>query len=379
MYDLLLHGGTLLDPARSMRLRNDVAFSGGRVAVIDDSIPTTQAAECLDCTGKFVSPGWIDLHVHVFAGVSHYGIPPDPYCISKGVTTAVDAGSAGADTFAGLRQYVLDSNETRLYAFLNIASQGMISIEIGELEDIRWANVQKALKCAEDHRDRIVGIKVRLTRGHVVSEASGMKPLHLAREAADALGLPLMVHPQAAWCESLDDILAELKAGDILTHTLHGHAAHTIFDDNGTVRQSVRTAREQGVIFDLAHGVGSFYWEIAERAAEQGFWPDVISSDLHVYNFDGPVFDLATTMSKFLRLGLPLEAVIRRATTTPARIIGREEELGTLSVGAAGDTVVFDVQQGEFEFQDSDGQYRTGMERIIPLHVVRAGQLYHQS
>lgn len=375
-YDLLLQGGTLLDPAQTVHARKDVAFAQGRVAAIADAIPAAQARECLDCSGHFVSPGWIDLHVHVFAGVSHYGIPPDPYCLAHGVTTAVDAGSAGADTFGGLRRYVLEPSQTRLYAFLNIASQGMISIEIGELEDIRWASVPKALACVEAHRDLIVGLKVRLTRGHVVSEASGMRPLHIAREAADAANLPLMVHPQAAWCDALDDVLAVLNEGDILTHSFHGHAAHTVLDTTGKVRPAVRAARERGVIFDVGHGVGSFYWEIAERATAQDFLPDVISSDLHVYNIDGPVFDLATTMSKFLYLGLPLDEVVSRVTVVPAGIIRREAGLGSLAAGAPGDAVVFDVQNGDFMFQDSDGQFRTGRQRIVPCHVIRAGQLY---
>jgi len=375
-YDLLLQGGTLLDPAQAILARKDIAFARGRVSAIADAIPAEQARECLDCRGLFVSPGWIDLHVHVFAGVSHYGIPPDPHCIAHGVTTAVDAGSAGADTFAGLRRYVLEPSQTRLCAFLNIASQGMISIEIGELEDIRWASVPKVLACVEAHRDLIVGLKVRLTRGHVVSEASGMRPLHIAREAADTAGLPLMVHPQAAWCDSLDDILAVLKEGDILTHAFHGHAPHTVLDTTDEVRPAVRAARERGVIFDLGHGVGSFYWDIAERAAAQDFLPDVISSDLHVYNIAGPVFDLATTMSKFLYLGLPLEDIVSRVTVAPAGIIRHEAGLGSLAIGAPGDAVVFDVQRGAFAFHDSGGQIRTGRQRIVTRHVVRAGQLY---
>src|SRR5690349_12637338 len=194
-YDLLLKGGTLVDPAAGLHAPRDVAFADGKVAAVGEDLPRA-AEEVVDCAGLLVSPGMIDLHVHVFAGVSHYGIDPDPHCLARGVTTAVDAGSAGADTFPGFRKYVIDASATRLFAQLNISSQGMLTAEIGELEDLRYANVPKALATIEQHRDVILGVKVRLTRHSIVSEVSGMHPLHRAREAADAAGLPIMVHPQ---------------------------------------------------------------------------------------------------------------------------------------------------------------------------------------
>ncbi|HET9471519.1 MAG TPA: hypothetical protein VFO24_10470, partial [Usitatibacter sp.] len=207
-YDLLLAGGTVLDPAQGLRMAADVAFAGGNVAAVQAGLNRGDAAETVDCSGLLVAPGMIDLHVHVFYGVSHYGIEPDPNCVAKGVTTAVDAGSAGADTFPGFRKYVIDVAATRLYARLNISSMGMLSAAVGELDDLRYASVPKAIATIEEHRDVILGVKVRLTRNQIVSRDAGMRPLYLAREAADAVHLPIMVHPQEAWCESLDDILA---------------------------------------------------------------------------------------------------------------------------------------------------------------------------
>src|SRR5262249_1314729 len=172
------------------------------------------------------------------------------HCIAKGVTTAVDAGSAGADTFPGFRKYVIDASATRLFAQLNISSQGMLTREIGELDDLRYASVPKALATIEHHRDGIRGAKGRLTRHSIVSEAAGIRPLHLAREAADAAGLPIMVHPQDAWCASLDEILAVMRAGDILTHCFHA-ARCGILDDEGRVRKAAREAAERGVVFDV--------------------------------------------------------------------------------------------------------------------------------
>jgi len=376
-YDLLLAGGTLLDPAQGTRAATNVAFAAGNVAAVGPHLSAADAKDTVDCSGRIVAPGMIDLHVHVFWGVSHYGIEPDPHCVAKGVTTAVDAGSAGADTFPGFRKYVIDVSATRLFAQLNISSQGMLTKEIGELDDLRYASVPKAIAMIERHRDVILGVKVRLTRNSIVSRESGIRPLYLAREAADAVRLPIMVHPQDAWCDSLDDILAVMRGGDILTHCFHGDS-HGILDGDGKVRRSVREAIERGVIFDVGHGRGSFSWEVAERALEQGIGPTTISSDLHVYNVAGPVYDLATTVSKFLHLGLSLEGALHKVTATPARVLGMSDQIGTLRVGAWADAVVFDLQQGQFELHDARGETRVGRQRLVPTAVVRGGKLYRE-
>ena len=376
-YDLLLAGGTLLDPAEGTRAATNIAFAAGNVAAVGPHLSAADAEETVECSGRIVAPGMIDLHVHVFWGVSHYGIEPDPHCVAKGVTTAVDAGSAGADTFPGFRKYVIDVSATRLFAQLNISSQGMLTAEIGELDDLRYASVPKAIAMIERHRDVILGVKVRLTRNSIVSRESGIRPLYLAREAADAVRLPIMVHPQDAWCDSLDDILAVMRGGDILTHCFHGDS-HGILDGDGKVRRSVREAIERGVIFDVGHGRGSFSWEVAERALEQGIGPTTISSDLHVYNVAGPVYDLATTVSKFLHLGLSLEGALHKVTATPARVLGMSDQIGTLRVGAWGDAVVFDLQQGQFELHDARGETRVGRQRLVPTAVVRGGKLYRE-
>lgn len=372
-YDLILKGGTLIDPATGLHARRDVAFAGGLVAALGENL--AGGSEVLDCAGRIVAPGMIDLHVHIFWGVSYLGIPADPNCIARGVTTAVDAGSAGADTFPGLRRYVIEASATRLYAMLNIAAQGMLHADIGEFDDLRYSSVPRALATIEQHRDLILGVKVRLTRDTIVSAASGLRPLALAREAADAAGLPIMVHPQEAWCDSIDDVLALMRGGDILTHCFHG-SSHGILDDRGRVRASVLAAMERGVIFDLGHGAGSFSWSVAEQALAQGVAPQTISSDLHAYNVNGPVFDLATTASKFLQLGMSLDDVLARVTAAPARAMGMAGRLGTLQVGAAGDAVVIDLEEGAFPLWDSHGELRTAERRLVPGAVVRAGRVY---
>ncbi|HEX5414186.1 MAG TPA: amidohydrolase/deacetylase family metallohydrolase [Chloroflexota bacterium] len=374
-YDLLISGGTLVDPAAGTHARRDVAFRGGEVVAVADTIAAGEADRVVDASGRVVTPGLIDLHVHVFEGVSHYGIAPDPTCLAHGATTVMDAGSAGADTFPGFRKYVIETSATRIYATLNISSMGMIAERIGELDDLKWASVPRAVETIEQHRDLILGVKVRLTRDSIVGKAAGLIPLFRAREAADAAGLPIMVHPQNAWCESLDDILAVMRGGDILTHSFHGRS-HGILDDAGQIRKSVREARERGVIFDVGHGQGSFSWRVIEAALAQGFPPTTISSDLHHYNVNGPVFDLATTVSKFLALDLALDDALSMVTAVPSRVIGLPDKIGTLAIGAWGDAVVFDLEEGDFPLVDSDGVTRTGRQRLVPRVVVKGGRVY---
>jgi dihydroorotase len=371
-YDLLIKGGRLIDPAQGVSESRDIAFKDGVVAALESDIPAARANDTLDATGLLVAPGMIDLHVHVFEGISHLGVPADASCLAHGATTVVDAGSAGADTFAGFRKYVIEVSATRIYAHLNISSQGMLSPVVGELEDLKWADVPRALEVIESNRDLILGVKVRLTRNSIVEESAGLQPLFLAREAADAAGMPIMVHPQNAWCHSLDNILDVMRDRDILTHSYHG-LSHGILDDQQRIRASVRKARDRGVVFDVGHGAGSFDWEVCQTALSQGFAPDTISSDLHTGNIDGPVFDLATTVTKFLHLGLSLQDSLSRVTAEPARVLGMSE-IGTLAVGSLGDAVILELEEGSFVLTDSRGEQRTGSRRLVPKRVVKGGR-----
>ncbi|MCE2414638.1 amidohydrolase/deacetylase family metallohydrolase [Candidatus Poribacteria bacterium] len=376
-YDLIIKNGTVVDPAQGIHARKDVAFANGRVSAISDDIPTSEAREVLDAEGCFVTPGLIDLHVHVFYGVSHFGIEPDPTCLARGATTVVDAGSAGADTFPGFRKYVIDVSDTRILAQLNISSQGMLTQEIGELENPDYADVGKACQMIEQHRDIILGVKVRLTRETIVGERAKMLPLHRAREAADAAGLPLMVHPQDAWCESIDDILALMGERDILTHCFHDMACG-ILDENDRIRDAVHAAIERGVIFDVGHGAGSFSWDVVQKAMAQGVEPTTISSDLHIYNVHGPVYDLVNVVNKFLYLGMSLDDALAKVTSIPAETILMPGQVGTLAVDAWGDAVIFELREGEFQLVDAHDQVRVGKQILEPVVVVKGGQVYRQ-
>lgn len=377
-YDLLIQGGTLVDPAQGVNAVRDVAFADGEVTAVGEHLAAAEAREVIDASGRYVTPGLIDVHVHVFPGVSFLGVEPDPTCLARGVTTVVDAGSAGADTFPGFRKYVIEVSQTRILAQLNISSQGMLSRHVGEFALPEFADVDACCRMIEAHRDLILGVKVRLTKDSIVSRSAGMSPLHRAREAADAAGLPIMVHPQAAWCDSIDDILKVMKKGDILTHTFHGSACGIMDGDSGKVRASVLDAMERGVILDVGHGAGSFSWDIVETAMAQGVLPMTISSDLHTGNINGPVYDLANVLTKFLHLGLSLDEVLARVTSVPAETILMQDRIGTLAPGAWGDAVVFELREGTYNLEDSQGQVRTGLRSLEPVTVIKAGRVYRK-
>jgi dihydroorotase len=377
-YDLLISGGTLIDVAQELNARRDIAFSNGKVAAVAERIDPTEAAETINADGQIVSPGLIDAHVHVYEGVSHYGINADQTCLAHGATTVVDAGSAGADTFKGFRKYVIEASDTRILAHVNISSMGMIAEEVGELDDIKWASVPKALQAIEANRDVVLGVKVRLTKHSIVGENAGLKPLFLAREAADAAGLPIMVHPQDSWAESLDEVLAVMREGDMMTHMYHG-MRHGILDEDGKVLPSVRAARDRGVNFDVGHGAGSFNWDVCEKAMAQDFAPTTISSDLHAHNVNGPVYDLVTTVSKFLMLGMSLEDALAKVTSVPAKVaVGNHTGIGTLAVGSEGDAVVLEMEEGNYAFEDSHGVFRRSGSRLTVRAVVKGGAVRSQ-
>jgi dihydroorotase len=381
MFDVIVRGGRVVDPSQDLDTIADVGIRGQRIAAIGaDLVATGVRGEVVDARGLVVTPGWIDLHTHVYWGGAPLGIEPDPHCLQRGVTTAVDAGTAGASTFPGFKRYVIDVSATRIVAMLNISMIGMtpdrgaFAEAIGELEDVRLAAVDRAIEVARDYADVITGIKVRMSIAQTGNDAGRAREvLRRARQAADAIGKPIMVHIGLS-AISVDEILSSLVRGDIVTHVYHG-GAEGVLDEGGLVRPSVRAAVERGVNFDVGHGRGSFNWRVARTALEQGLLPGTISSDIHLWNIAGPVFDLATTASKLLHLGLPLPEVVRRVTATPAACIGMAGLLGTLAPGSPADVSVFRLAEGEWTFRDSSLAEETGGMRLEPVAVVRGGRV----
>jgi dihydroorotase len=374
-FDLLIKGGTVIDPAEGIHAPRDVAIAGNRIAEVADEIHTERAQNVIDASGLLVTPGLIDLHVHVWEGVSHYGVPPDPTCLARGVTTAFDAGSAGSDTFPGFKKFIIDVSATRIRAFLHISSQGMLSTDIGELTDIRYADVNKAIQTCESYTEDIVGIKIRMSR-NLVGE-NGRESWNRAREVCEATGLPLMVHPNASPL-SMADMLGELRAGDIVTHCFH-QSDTGILSSEGEILPEVKKANDKGVHFDVGHGQGSFSFDVAESALRQGIVPGTISSDLHVYNVNGPVYDQITTISKFLTLGFTLDEVIEKVTFAPAKAMGMTAEIGSLLEGSCADVSIIQLETGTYEYTDAHGQTRTGEQKLNPVSTIRDGRLYAPS
>jgi dihydroorotase len=273
---------------------------------------------------------------------------------------------------------VIDVSQTRLYALLNISALGLVSGSetvppLGELEDLRYVDAGTAVKMIEKHRDRILGVKVRLSDFLAADGKNEIPALLRAREAAEAVRLPLMVHSPLSSIPT-ERILDQLRPGDILTHCVHGHGAGGIMDDDMKVLPAVRKKVEQGLHLDVGHGRGSFTFQVARAALEQGVVPGSISSDLHTYNLQGPVFDLVTTMDKFLHLGMELYEVVRRVTSTPAKVLGMPEEIGTLKPGAFADIVVLEMQEGEFPLTDTFGLTETGHYHLEPRYIFGGGQ-----
>ncbi len=375
-HSLLVKGGHVIDPSSGLSAFRDIAVSGSKIARIAESIPSADALHVIDAAGRIVTPGWIYIHVHVYDGVAPLGIPADPNCIAKGVTTAIDAGSSGAHTFPGLRQYVIRTARTRILALLNISVVGQSTLSQdnpwGELLDLRYANASLAAKTIERHGDLIVGMKVRLTRN--IAGEHDLEALRRAREAADAAGVPLMVHIGGSH-SSVPEILKLVQPGDVITHSFRGGEGG-ILDDQGHVLEEVLESVAGGVHLDIGHGAGSFSFDTAEAALEKGLLPGTISSDVHQFNVHGPVFDLATTVSKFLYLGLPLESAIRRVTSNPAGVFAQLSHLGALREGAEADIAVFALDDGEFRLTDALGATRTGHQMLRPVATVKAGELY---
>ena len=369
--DLVIAGGTVVDPGNSIRGRLDIGVKNGLITDVSPDLTGRQSNRYIDATGLLVTPGLVDIHTHLYAGVSHYGIDPDETCLARGVTTAVDAGSSGAQTITGFRNLVIERVETNILAFLNLSVLGMITPLVGELEDLRYADPDAAIGAAKKHSDVVVGLKVRLD-GKVVGE-SALPALTIGRAVADQLRLPMMVHILGV-NDPLPSILQFLSRGDIVTHCFHG-GWNGILDGNGELVSGVREAEERGVLFDVGHGAGSFAFSVARRAMDNGLIPDTVSSDLHAYNVDGPVLDLVTTLSKMLHLGMELDEVLLRATSRPAAAIGRYPSVGSLGVGSNADIAVLELQEGTFRFEDSTERSVRGRQRLEPRHVVRLGRL----
>lgn len=375
-YDLLVKGGRVIDPAQQIDMVTDVAVAFGKIARLAPDIRPNAARQVIRAEGKIVTPGLIDIHCHVFPYVGPYGVEADSYCVYRGVTTVVDAGASGCFTFPAFRRYNIERAITRIRALVHVVSIGMVAgstPNMGELEDLRYCVPKMAVECANQNRDVVVGFKIRCSKGYTgPNDLEGAKR---AREAGDEAGLPFMMHIGGSY-SPLPELLTQMKKGDIVTHCFNWHP-NGILDANGKLLPAVIEARQRGVRFDVGHGAGSFSFGTAAKCLDQGFQPDTISTDLYIADLHGPVYDLPTTISKFLLLGMSLPDAIRLTTLNPTETFRFQEEIGTLKPGAVADIGIFEVREGSFEFTDSAHAVRQGRQKLMPVATIRGGEPFY--
>ena len=360
--ELVLTGGTIFDPATGKSGRYDVGFDKGRIAAIGEAINPDAAQKSVDVTGKTIVPGLIDLHTHVYHGGTSLGVHPDNLALEAGVTTFVDAGSAGPGNFIGFHDHIIQQSRSRILAFLNISYAGIFAFDIGigECENMKLCDPATTLDRAQEYQDHIIGIKVRV--GKFTSGGNNIAPLMLAKEASGKLAKPLMSHIDKP-PPSIEEVLGCLGSGDILTHCFRPFPNDPI-DTSGSVKKEVRAARDRGVVFDTGHGRGAFGFESATKMLEQGFEPDVISSDVHSQSIDGPAHNLLHVMSKFMALGMSFEKVIEKTTVAAARAID-QTDIGHMGVGALGDVTILHEEKGQFEYFDVVGERIVSDSKLV--------------
>jgi dihydroorotase len=349
----------------------DVAVKGGKILAVSRDIPEAGARRVVSAKDKIVTPGLIDIHVHCFDGVSS-GANADRTCLSRGVTTVVDAGSVGYPMIGAFIKYVVNTSTTRIFALVDISALGILVGTKDTMRNLDWASSELTAKAAEESKPTVVGIKVRLTQS--IQGSNDIECLKRAIGAAETSHLPLTVHIDDPY-SPLPDILKLLRKGDVFTHFLNGHP-HGVLDANGKILPEVLEARQRGVIFDPAQGSSHFSFDVAEKCLAQNFPPDTISTDLVTLSAFGPVYDLPTQMSKFMALGMNLEKVIELATSKPAGVYDCGLQLGMLKTGSEADVGIFAAREGNFEFADSDRQRRKGHQMLENIAVVRHGQFF---
>lgn len=373
-YDLILRNGHVIDPKNNVDAQRDVAIRDGKIAAIEPSIPANAAKQSVDITGLYLTPGLVDIHVHIFTGLRHnawgngdLSVPVDPMSIPYGVTTVADAGSSGWRDFPEFRRRIIDYARTRVFAFINIVGAGMANNDDAAEQNEHDMDLNALSKMIEQNRDIIVGIKTaHWQQPNFIS-------VQKAVEAGNRNHLPVMV--DFGWFDnkSYEQMIRTiLRPGDISTHVFRVPAP--LLTPDGKPAPYMLDARKRGIKFDIGHGGGSFIFALAEPMVKGGFFPDSISTDLHVGSATGVMLNLPNVMNKILALGVPLNEVIRESTTNPATEIGHPE-LGQIAVGAVADIAVLRVDHGNFGYADLAGGKVDGTERIVPEMTIRAGHV----
>jgi dihydroorotase len=338
---------------------------GGKILDVNADI-SAESAEQVSANGAFISPGWTDLHAHVWYGGTDISIRPEECGAARGVTTIVDAGSAGEANFHGLREFIIEPARENVYAFLNLGSIGLVACNrVTELQDMRSIDIDRTIGVIKENRDVIVGLKVRASA--VISGGWDLVPLKLAKKLSRVLDLPVMVHvgePPPLY----DDVLGLLSAGDIVTHCFNGKQGGSIIEDEDLYKLA-EDATRRGIILDVGHGGASFSFDVGKAALERGLKPNTISTDLHNRSMDTSVWDMATTMSKLLSLGMSMEDVIVASSTAPKRAIGKAAD-NLLAVGMPAEFTVFDLVKSDLVAIDSQGVRSRLTQTFEPRYAI---------
>jgi dihydroorotase len=375
MYDLLIKGGTVIDPAQGLHSTNDVAVENGVIVRVAPIISIEEAARVVEVRGKVVTPGLIDLHTHVYHGVNGNGVEADVGGIRAGVTTMVDAGSAGCDTFGGFPQHIIPNNRTEVICFLHICRTGLATTpDIFSPDSI---DLDKTVKVVTENRDVITGIKARMVSPAL--EIMGMEMPRLAKRAAKEAGVKLMVHigdtEKRYDANIIRQLLPIMEEGDIITHFFTANPGG-VLDSDGKLVPEAKEANDRGVWFDTAHGRMNFSFDVGQRILDQGMTPHCISTDLTLPGRVRTVHSMTEMMSRFLAMGFSMDQVVTMSTLNPARAVGLDDRLGTLNVGKQADISVLEIKEGNWLVHDVVGGTRPVDKAVIPVLTVKKGEVF---
>ena len=399
-YGILLKNGHVLDPTQGINQKKDIAFSDGKIALLEDSIPTEHSRKTVDVSENIITPGLIDIHGHYFEHIVPFATRADSVCLPNGVTTTMDAGSSGWTHFDGFREFIIESQQTRIMALVNLSALGMMASKrnigetfgptigisggpstmlnperVGELQDLRFAQVEEAIKCIKDNPNTVLGVKIRIDQD-VSGEANVIPALERARIVADATDSFIMVHV-ARVPIPLSKVFEYLNPGDIVTHIFHS-AENNILDEKGYVRSEVKEAKDKGIIFDIGADRKNFGINLSKSAIEQDILPSTLSSDITKTRPGAEIiYTLPEVMSLYMNLGMTLEEVIECSTKTSAKAIRQEGLLGTLKPGSIGDASIIKIESGEFTYSDGENYEVSASRKISPKLTIKDGKIWN--
>jgi dihydroorotase len=375
MYDLIVKGGTVVDPSQNLHALSDVAIEEGKIAKIAVDIPADEANRVVEVKGKMVTPGIIDIHTHVYSGVTDNGVDPDIGGVRAGVTTMVDAGSSGCDTFQGFPQHIIPNTSTEIIVFLHICRTGLATNP--DIFSPQSIDLDKTIETITNSNGVITGVKARMVSPAL--EIMGIEMPKMAKRAAVEAGVPLMVHIGDTLKRYDPNVIRELlpilDKGDIVTHYFTGNPGG-VLDADGKLVPEAKEAHDRGVWLDTAHGRMNFTFDVADKVLDQGVLPHCISTDLTVPGRQITVHSMTEMMTRFLAMGFTFDQVVTMSTENPAKAVGVADRLGTLAVGKQADISVLEIKEGNWMVYDIVGDGKKSDKAVIPIMAIKKGEVF---